>query len=53
MRRMFIAGNWKMNKSPADAASLAAQLKSTLLDHTSVDIAVAPTALAIPAVVDW
>jgi len=51
MRRMFIAGNWKMNRSPTEAASLADQLKRSLLDHTSVDIAVAPTALAIPAVI--
>ncbi len=51
MRRPFIAGNWKLHKAPGEADALAEQLKRTLADVTSVDIAVAPTFLAIPAVV--
>ncbi len=51
-RRPFIAGNWKMNLGPAAAGELASSLKSALMDETGVDILVAPTALAIPSVVD-
>ena len=51
-RRPFIAGNWKMNLSPEAAGELAASLKSALIDETGVDVLVAPTALAVPAVVD-
>lgn len=51
MRRPFIAGNWKMHKAPAEADALAEALKRGLLEQTAVDIAVAPTFLAIPAVV--
>ena len=51
-RRPFIAGNWKMNLSPQAAGELAASLKSALIDETGVDVLVAPTALAIPTVVD-
>ena len=50
-RRPFIAGNWKMHKAPGEADALAEQLKRALADVTAVDIAVAPTFLAIPAVV--
>ena len=51
MRRPFIAGNWKLHKAPAEADALAEALKRALADVSSVDIAVAPTFLAIPAVV--
>lgn len=51
-RRPFIAGNWKMNLGPSAAGELAAALKTELMDETGVDILVAPTALAIPSVVD-
>ncbi len=49
-RRLFIAGNWKMNKGPAEADQLARALKAGLADNTAVDVAVAPPALSIPAV---
>ena len=39
-----------MNKSLAEAERFAGELKKNLLDISSVDIAVAPTALALPAV---
>ena len=50
-RRLFIAGNWKMNLTPAEADTLAQALKRELIDETAVDIAVAPTFLALPAVI--
>ncbi|MCB9777365.1 MAG: triose-phosphate isomerase [Alphaproteobacteria bacterium] len=50
-RRLFIAGNWKMHKGPRDADALAVELKRALVDHPSVDLAVAPPAISIPAVV--
>jgi triosephosphate isomerase (TIM) len=49
-RRLFLAGNWKMNKGPAEADSLANALKKSLMDFTQVDVAVAPTSLSIPIV---
>ena len=50
MRRFFIAGNWKMNKTPSEASLLANELKTALSDIEGVDIAVAPTDLAITTV---
>jgi len=50
-RRPFIAGNWKMYKGPRDADALASALKRALVDHTGVDLAVAPPFVSIPAVV--
>jgi triosephosphate isomerase (TIM) len=50
MRRIFIAGNWKMNKTPAEASLLANELKTELLDFEGVDVAVAPTTLALTTV---
>lgn len=47
MRRLFIAGNWKMNKTPDEASTFSAALKTKLADFTMVDIAVAPTNLAL------
>ena len=49
-RRLLIAGNWKMNKGPGEADALARELKNALSDCTHVDLAVAPTYLAIPEV---
>jgi len=49
-RRLFIAGNWKMNLGISEADALAQALKKGLIDHTAVDIAVAPTFLALSAV---
>jgi len=50
-RRPFIAGNWKMNKGPAAADTLARELKSALIDVVDVDVAVAPASVCIPTVV--
>lgn len=49
-RRPFVAGNWKMNKGPNEADALARALKAALADQTAVDVAVAPTFVALPAV---
>lgn len=50
-RRPFVAGNWKMHKTPAEADALAEVLKRALAGQSQVDVAVAPPFLAIPAVV--
>jgi triosephosphate isomerase (TIM) len=50
MRRPFIAGNWKMHKTIAEATELAAELRETLADVTTMDLAVCPTATALSAV---
>lgn len=42
MRKLFIAGNWKMHMLAAEAAALAAQLVEGLKDVTDIELAVAP-----------
>ena len=51
MRRPFIAGNWKLNLGPREANELAAQLVAALAGR-SCDVAVFPTALCVPTVLD-
>ncbi len=50
-RRPLIAGNWKMNGTPAEAAELARGIRDALLDPPAVDLAVFPPFLSIPGVV--
>jgi triosephosphate isomerase len=50
-RRFFIAGNWKMNLGPTAADELARGLRAALVDTVQVDVAVAPPAISIPAVI--
>lgn len=50
MRRAFIAGNWKMHKSIADALSLVEALKSELEGFEGCDVAVCPPYVALDAV---
>jgi triosephosphate isomerase len=51
MKRMpFIAGNWKMNKTVAEAVGLVRQLKVSLLGVSGVEVAVAPPFTALYAV---
>jgi len=50
MRRLFIAGNWKLNKDINESERFAGELKQKLLDQHAVDIAVAPVSLALPTV---
>lgn len=49
MRRPYIAGNWKMNKTASEGADLAAELASELKGAPS-KIMVAPAFVVIPAV---
>ncbi len=50
LRKKIIAGNWKMNKTTADAASLAEGLKLELGDCLDVDIVLCPPFTALSAV---
>ncbi len=50
MRRPFVAGNWKMNKGPKEAAALAGQILSEIAGVNNVDIAIAPVAISLASV---
>ncbi len=49
-RRPFMAGNWKMNGTPADGAELARHLRAELQELPAVDVAVFPPFLSIQPV---
>ncbi len=51
-RKPFVCGNWKMNKTIGETRSLCAELRTALQDISNVEVAVAPTALCIPAALD-
>lgn len=51
MRKPIIAGNWKMNKTISEAATLIEQLKP-MIKGASCDIVVCPTFLSLPLVVE-
>ena len=51
MRKPIIAGNWKMNKTPAEAAALVNELKPLVAD-AACDVVVCVPAVDIAAVVD-
>ena len=51
-RRSFVAGNWKMNKTPSESRALAQDLRTRLEGYTKCDIAVFPTYLSIAIVSD-
>jgi triosephosphate isomerase len=51
-RKLFIAGNWKMNTSKAEAIELANGLKSALGSETDVDLAVFAPYVYLDAVAD-
>jgi len=48
-RRPIIAGNWKMYKGPAEVQAFISDLRPAAQSYSNVDIAVAPTFLALPA----
>ena len=50
LRKKLIAGNWKMNKTPADGAALAAELVATIGKLTDVDVVVCPPFTALESV---
>lgn len=47
MRKPFIAGNWKLNKTIAEAKALVSELKAAVADVDTVDIMVAPVFTAL------
>jgi len=49
-RKLIIAGNWKMNKTVAEAEALTADLKIDLGNLTEVDVVVCPPFTALAAV---
>jgi triosephosphate isomerase (TIM) len=51
-RKPLIAGNWKMNKTGAEAVATARQLARTVADVTAVEVMVAPPFTALSAVVE-
>lgn len=51
-RRKFIVGNWKMNKTPAEAMALARSLRIKVSDVKKTRIGICPPFIDIPAVVD-
>ncbi len=50
MRRKFVAGNWKMNKTGEEGAGLVKELVQALADTDSADVAVCPPFTALSAV---
>ena len=50
MRTPIIAGNWKMYKTPAEAAAFVAELLPALTEFSTVERVVCPPYLAIPGV---
>ena len=52
MRRPLLAGNWKMNGTPAEGAELARKLRAVLHDPPAVDVAVFPPFLSIGPVIE-
>ncbi|MEW5737230.1 MAG: triose-phosphate isomerase [Thermodesulfobacteriota bacterium] len=51
-RTPFIAGNWKMHKTPAQAAEAARALAALVDGVAGVEVMIAPTFLSIPAVAE-
>ncbi len=51
MKKIIIAGNWKMNKTPAEAKALVAEMKAKVAD-AACDVVVCPTAVCIPGVLE-
>jgi len=49
-RKKLIAGNWKMNKTPADGAALAAELVALVGKIPDVDVVVCPPFTALESV---
>ena len=52
MRRPFVAGNWKMYKTVAEAVAFVREIRFALNQIEDMDIAVWPPVIAIPAVAE-
>jgi triosephosphate isomerase (TIM) len=50
MRRKFIAGNWKMNTTRAEAVALASAVAAKIGSSSAVDVAVCPPSVYLEAV---
>ena len=50
MRRPMVAGNWKMNGSQAEAATLLAEISQGLATLKQVDVVVCPPFILIPLI---
>ncbi len=50
MRKKIVAGNWKMNKTTAEARELAAAVKQSLAQSQDVDVVLCPPCTALQAV---
>ncbi len=51
MRKKIIAGNWKMNKTPSEAAALVGEIKAKVA-NAECDVVVCPTAVCLPGVIE-
>lgn len=52
MRKIVIAGNWKMNKGVADSVKLASEIAALVKPEAGVEVVIAPTYLATAKVAD-
>jgi len=52
MRKLIIAGNWKLNNSEKEAIELVTALRKDLIDVNAVDIVVCPVFTVLPVVGD-
>ncbi|MFH0938499.1 MAG: triose-phosphate isomerase [Planctomycetota bacterium] len=52
LRRSFVAGNWKMNKTPEEARALALELRAKLEGVNHCEVAICPPSVCISAVVE-
>jgi len=52
MRKLIIAGNWKLNYAEKEAVELVTALRSNLVDFDTVDVVVCPTFIVLPVVHD-
>ncbi|MCC6415578.1 MAG: triose-phosphate isomerase [Opitutaceae bacterium] len=50
LRKKLIAGNWKMNKTPADGVALVSELVAAIGKQTDVDVVVCPPFTALESV---
>lgn len=50
MRKPMMAGNWKMNKTPAEAQQLARDLNAAVQAYDNVDRVICPPFVALPGV---
>ncbi|MCH7591105.1 triose-phosphate isomerase [PVC group bacterium] len=52
MRKLIIAGNWKLNHAEKEAVELVTALRNNLIDFDAVDVVVCPTFTVLPVVHD-